>query len=193
VAAVTKATVEVTIGAYHYEARLDGNRVELFRDGASAGEATWGGQRIEDFPKSLSKDAEDALNRGIIQQLQKSWRAEPENRGKDERENANGPFYDVATGAENTPDAGNRGQMGNETDKPNRQGEKEVGAGGPGGDPNTGELGGQAIKPSRRAEGDGFKPTGEDQSGTDDGAGEEDVSSEAPTRRAPPRGRPAAR
>jgi hypothetical protein len=158
VATVTKTTVEVTIGEYAYRAELDGNRIELYRDDVSAGHATWAGGKIEDFPAVLSEDARDALTRGIRHNLEKAWRAEPEHRGGDERENANGPVFDVATGAENTPDAANRGQMGNEPRKPSRQGEKEVGAGGPGGDPNTGELGGQAIKPHRRAVGDGFTP-----------------------------------
>ena len=55
-----------------------------------------------------------------------------------------------------TTDAANHGQLGNETAKPARQGEAEVGEGGPGVDPNTGELGGQALEPQRRAVGDGF-------------------------------------
>ncbi len=59
--------------------------------------------------------------------------------------------------AKKTADAGNKGQMGDEPNRPARQGEAEVGEGGPGFDPNTGELGGQAIKPHRRAVGDGFR------------------------------------
>lgn len=157
-ATVTKTTVEVTIGQYHYRAEVDGNRIELFRDGVPAGEATWSGGKIADFPAALAADAEDALTRGIRSNLEKAWRSRPESEGGDDRVSALGPRYDVATGARNTPDAANRGQMGNETGKPSRQGEKEVGAGGPGRDPNTGEMGGQAIKPHRRAVGDGFTP-----------------------------------
>jgi len=156
VATVTKTTVEVAVGEYTYRAELDGNAVELYRDGAHAGKATWGGMRLEGFPKVLSTDAEDRLNAAIQQNLQKGWRAAPNAEG-DDRENANGPLYDAAPD-EVTPDAANRGQMGNEGNKPSRQGEKEVGTGGPGEDPNTGEVGGQAVKPHRRAVGDGFRP-----------------------------------
>ena len=156
-ATLTKTTVEVAVGQYTYRAELDGNAVALYRDGKFAGDATWGGMRIEGFPAALSKDAEDALNAAIRQNLQKAWRAAPNAEG-DDRENANGPLYASQPGKRPSPDAGNTGQMGNETDKPSRQGEKEVGTGGPGGDPNTGETGGQAIKPHRRAVGDGFRP-----------------------------------
>ena len=155
-ATVTKTTVEVKVGQYSYRAELDGNAIELYRDGAHAGRATWGGQRIEGFPSTLSRDAEDLLNHAITDNLVKAWRAAPPAEG-DDRENAVGPYYDVAPGAL-TPDAANRGQMGNEAVGPSRQGEKEVGVGGPGGDPNTGEVGGQAIAPHRRAVGDGFRP-----------------------------------
>jgi hypothetical protein len=156
VATVTKTTVEVAVGQYTYRAELDGNAVDLYRDGAYAGKATWGGKHLEDFPKVLSTDAEDRLNAAILQNLQKAWRAAPNAEG-DDRDNANGPLYETAPDAP-SPDAGNTGQMGNETKKPSRQGEKEVGTGGPGGDPNTGEVGGQAVKPHRRAIGDGFRP-----------------------------------
>ena len=155
-ATVTKTTVEVAVGEYTYRAELDGNAIELYRDGAFAGKATWGGKRIEDFPKTLSTDAEDKLNAAILQNLQKAWRAAPPAEG-DDRDNANGPLY-ASPSERVAPDAGNGGQMGSETKKPSRQGEKEVGTGGPGGDPNTGEIGGQAIKPHRRAVGDGFRP-----------------------------------
>ena len=40
-----------------------------------------------------------------------------------------------------------------EVGRPARQGEAEVGAGGPGRDPSTGELGGQALAPGRRSVG----------------------------------------
>ena len=163
-ATVTKTTVEVAVGEYTYRAELDGNAVELYRDGAYAGKATWGGKRLEGFPQVLSTDAEDRLNNAILQNLQKAWRSSPNAEG-DDRDNANGPLYETARREEaaaapgdETPDAANRGQMGNEKNKPSRQGEKEVGTGGPGGDPNTGEVGGQAVKPHRRAVGDGFRP-----------------------------------
>ena len=64
-ATVTKTTVEVKVGQYSYRAELDGNAIELYRDGAHAGRATWGGQRIEGFPSTLSRDAEDLLNHAI--------------------------------------------------------------------------------------------------------------------------------
>lgn len=153
-ATVTKTTVEVTIGEYKYSATLDGNRAELFRDGVFAGNATWGGQSLEDFPDVLSSDAQDALNAAIRGNLHKAWRAASTDSNEDDQVNALGPQYQESAGAL-TPDAANRGQMGNEPDKPARQGEKEVGAGGPGEDPNTGEIGGQAIKPHRRAARDG--------------------------------------
>jgi len=158
-ATVTRTTVEVTIGDYHYRADLDGNRLELFRDGASAGSATWNGGKIEGFPDVLSEDARDALTAGIAHNLGKAWRAEAETFGHEV-----GPAGDPAipSGAPKTSDAANHGQMGNETGRPARQGEAEVGAGGPGQDPNSGELGGQALTPHRRAVGDGFKKgTGE--------------------------------
>jgi hypothetical protein len=154
-ATVTRTTVIVKVGQYEYRADLDGNHVDLFRDGKAIGEATWGGRRIESFPKALPTDAEDGLNAAIRGQLSKAWRAAPPAEG-DNRENAIGPLYDEVKGTL-TPDASNRGQMGNEQGKPSRQGEKEVGTGGPGRDPNTGEVGGQAIKPHRRAAGDGFR------------------------------------
>lgn len=153
-ATVTKTTVEVTVGQYHYRADLDGNAVELFRDGASAGHATWTGEKIEGFPKVLSEDAHDALNAAIVNNLQKAWRARPETFGEEV-----GPEGDpvLGNGAPKTQDAANQGQMGNEVGKPSRQGEAEVGKGGPGHDPNSDELGGQAVKPHRRAVGDGFR------------------------------------
>jgi hypothetical protein len=153
-ATVTKTTVEVDVGQYHYRADLDGNAVELYRDGAYAGPATWSGQTIESFPDTLSEDAHDALDAAIAQNLRKAWRARPETFGEEV-----GPEGDPVhgEGAPKAQDAANRGQMGNEVGKPGRQGEAEVGTGGPGFDPNSGELGGQAIKPHRRAVGDGFR------------------------------------
>ena len=55
------------------------------------------------------------------------------------------------SGAPKTQDAANHGQMGNEVGRPSRQGEAEVGIGGPGRDPDTGELGGQARGRRRRS------------------------------------------
>lgn len=150
-ATITKTTVEAKLGEYTYEARLDGNRVELLRDGALVGEGIWGGQTIDDFPRDVSEDARDALSAGIRANLQKAWRAPPE--ANDELPQDTGVRVDDGI----NQDAGNAGQMGAETGKPSRQGEKEVGTGGPGHDPNTGELGGQAMKPGRRAVGDGFR------------------------------------
>jgi hypothetical protein len=154
-ATITKTTVEVRLGEYTYAARLDGNRVEVFRDGALAGQGIWGGQSIDDFPKNVSEDARDALSAAIRANLSKAWRAAPPAEG-DDRYNALGPTRGTADGRL-TGDAANQGQMGNEAGKPSRQGEKEVGTGGPGRDPNTGEIGGQAVKPARRAVGDGFR------------------------------------
>lgn len=156
-ATVTKTTVEATIGEYHYRAELDGNQIELFRDGAPVGAATWNGGKIEGFPRNLSEDARDELTLGIEHSLAQAWRARVENDGP-----APPPRTPVpAADGPKTTDAGNHGQLGNETAKPARQGEAEVGTGGPGGDPNTGELGGQALVPARRAVGDGFaKGTG---------------------------------
>jgi hypothetical protein len=159
-ATMTKTTVEVKIGEYTYMARLDGNRVDVYRDGVLAGHSTWGGQTIDDFPENVSLDARDELSAGIRANLGKSWRAAPPAEG-DDRYNALGPTAGPADGSL-TDDAANQGQMGNEPDKPARQGEKEVGDGGPGFDPNTGEVGGQALKPARRAVGDGFRPPPDD-------------------------------
>jgi hypothetical protein len=160
VATVTKTTVEVKVGQYAYRAELVGNAVDLFRDGAFAGKATWGGQRLQGFPSTLSTDAEDKLNAALLANLHKAWRAAPPAEG-DDRDNANGPRPQGPSARSPAPgetqDAANHGQMGNETGKPSRQGEKEVGSGGPGEDPNTGDVGGQAIKPHRRAVGDGFR------------------------------------
>jgi hypothetical protein len=146
-ATVTKTTVEVRVGQYQYRAEVDGNAVELFRDGVSAGAATWNGGRIEGFPDVLSEDARDALTAGIEDNLVKAWRARPETFGQEV-----GPRGDpvLPSGAPKTADAANHGQMGNEVGRPSRQGEAEVGTGGPGCDPGTGELGGQALTPGRR-------------------------------------------
>lgn len=152
-ATVTKTTVEATVGQYRYRAELDGNQLELFRDGASAGMATWNGGRIEGFPDVLSEDARDELTAGIIKNLGKAWRGRPETFGE-EVGLAGDPA--LPSGAPKTDDAANHGQMGNEIGRPARQGEAEVGTGGPGRDPNSGELGGQALTPHRRAVGDGF-------------------------------------
>ena len=46
-ATVTRTTVEVVVRQYRYRAELDGNAIELYRDGVSAGSATWNGGRIE--------------------------------------------------------------------------------------------------------------------------------------------------
>jgi hypothetical protein len=152
-AEVTRTTVEVTIGEYRYRAEVDGNRVELYRDDAFAGTARWSGLRIDGFPKTLSEDARDALDHAIAHNLGKSRRARVETYGEEV-----GPDGDpVFERAPKTQDAANKGQMGNEPGRPSRQGEAEVGEGGPGFDPNTGELGGQAMAPHRRAVGDGFR------------------------------------
>jgi hypothetical protein len=146
-ATVTRTTVEATVGQYRYRAELDGNRLELFRDGAPAGSATWNGGRIERFPDVLSEDARDALTAAISHNLGKAWRARPETFGQEL-----GPAGDAAlpSGAPKTADAANHGQMGNEIGRPSRQGEAEVGTGGPCHDPGSGELGGQALTPGRR-------------------------------------------
>jgi len=152
-ATVTKTTVEVGIGQYQYRAELDGNRIELFRDGVSAGPATWNGGKIEDFPDVLSEDARDELTAAIMKNLGKAWRAGP----KPAEEAAPPAPSEQTSGAPKAQDAANHGQLGTESDKPGRQGEAEVGEGGPGLDPNSGEVGGQAMQPHRRAVGDGFK------------------------------------
>lgn len=152
-ATVTKTTVEVTIGQYQYRAELDGNRIELFRDGVSAGPAVWNGGKIEDFPDVLCEDARDALTEAIKANLGKAWRSGPGNSTEDLVPTTS-PAEQVAPKPQ---DAANQGQMGNQTDGPARQGEAEVGTGGPGFDPNSGEVGGQAMAPHRRAVGDGFK------------------------------------
>lgn len=145
-ATITKSTVEVTIGQYTYAATLDGNRVELFRDGASAGHATWTGHTMEDFPHVLSPDAKDALSDALRRNLSKAWRADT---SVDDLTKTTDPSEDVAVG-DKAQDAGNQGQLGHGSDKPTRQGEAEVGVGGPGFDPRTGEVGGQSISPQRR-------------------------------------------
>jgi hypothetical protein len=145
-ATITKSTVEVTIGQYTYAAALDGNRVELFRDGVSAGHATWTGQTMEDFPHVLSPDAKDKLSDALQRNLSKAWRADT---SVDEITKTTDASESVAVG-DKPQDAGNQGQLGNEQGKPARQGEAEVGVGGPGLDPRTGEVGGQSISPQRR-------------------------------------------
>ena len=141
-ATVTRTTVEVVVGQYRYRAELDGNAIKLYRDGVSAGSATWNGGRIEGFPDVLSEDARDDLTSAIEKNLVKAWRARPETFGQ---EMGIGPDPVFPSGAPKTQDAGNHGQMGNEVGRPSRQGEAEVGIGGPGYDPDTGELGGQAM------------------------------------------------
>jgi len=69
--------VEVAIGQYRYRADLDGNAIEIFRDGVSAGSATWNGGTIERFPEVLSADARDALTAAIANDLAKAWGASP--------------------------------------------------------------------------------------------------------------------
>jgi hypothetical protein len=145
-ATITKSTVEVTVGQYSYAAVLDGNRVELFRDGAPAGHGTWTGQTIEDFPQALSLDARDKLSDALHRNLAKAWRADT---SVDEITKTTDASDSVAVG-DKPQDAGNQGQLGNESGKPARQGEAEVGVGGPGLDPRTGEVGGQSISAERR-------------------------------------------
>ena len=102
----------------------------------------------------LSEDARDALTAAIDHNLGKAWRARSETFG--EEVGAKGDPA-IPSGAPKTGDAANHGQLGNEAARPARQGEAEVGTGGPGLDPNTGELGGQALAPQRRAAADGFQ------------------------------------
>jgi hypothetical protein len=144
---VTGTTVEVMIGEYTYRAEVDGNRVELFRDGVSAGAATWSGHTIENFPRLLAQDAHDELDVAIRENLGKAWRAEPT---VTEMKTAPVHAPPGAAGADEgrTPDAGNAGQLGADG-RIARQGEKEVGAGGPGHDDSTGEVGGQTTAPGR--------------------------------------------
>jgi hypothetical protein len=151
-ATITKTTVEVNVGSYVYRADVEGGRVELYRDGDYAGTAAWTGT-LESFPKTLSADAKDKLEAAIDHNLRKAYFARTETFGKE----VGGDGDAVLPRAAKTSDAGNKGQMGDEPNRPARQGEAEVGVGGPGCDPNTGELGGQAIKPHRRAVGDGFR------------------------------------
>ena len=80
-ATVTRTTVEVTIGEYRSRAELDGNQIELWRDGVHAGAAIWNGGKIEGFPATLSEDARDELTLGIEHQLAQAWRARVENDG----------------------------------------------------------------------------------------------------------------
>ncbi len=167
-AEVTSTTVQIQIGQYVFRAEVVGNAVELYRDGVHLGSSTWDGGSIADWPKAMTREAHDPLVQAIADNLRKGWRAKPEDEGGVGRKEK-GPRFDdplapqMKPGApgstENTSDAANHGQMGNDPTKPSRQGEKEVGVGGPGGDPNTGDLGGQAIKQGRRAIADGFTPT----------------------------------
>ena len=150
-ATVTKTTIQATIGEYHYRAELDGNHIELWRDGVRAGDAIWNGGKIEGFPANLSEDARDELTLGIEKNLAQAWRARVENDGPAPLPRASVPVKD----GPKTADAANHGQLGNESAKPARQGEAEVGEGGPGKDPDTGELGGQALTPQRGAKGGG--------------------------------------
>lgn len=151
-ATITKTTVEVRVGSYVYRADVEGGRVELYRDGDYAGTAAWTGT-LESFPKALSLDAKDKLETAINHNLRKAYFARTETFGTE----VGVKGQSVMPEAKKTADAANHGQMGDEPNRPSRQGEAEVGEGGPGFDPNTGELGGQAIKPHRRAVGDGFR------------------------------------
>jgi hypothetical protein len=155
-ATVTRTTVEIGVGQYRYRAELDGNAIELFRDGAPAGSATWNGGKIEGFPEALSEDAREKLTAAIEGNLLKAWRARPDASGEEEADPKGDPVF--PSGAPKTADAANHGQMGNEVGRPSRQGEAEVGSGGPGCDPCTGELGGQALGPGRRVSGDTSVP-----------------------------------
>jgi hypothetical protein len=154
-ATVTKTTVEVTIGQYKYRAELDGNQMELFRDGVSAGAAVWNGGKIEGFPRTLSEDARDELTLAIEKNLAQAWRAHVETGGPNIPPDAPKAAPVPVKDGPKTTDAANHGQLGNETSKPARQGEAEVGAGGPGFDPRTGALGGQALKPDHHPAVDG--------------------------------------
>ena len=71
-ATTNPAAVEVAIGQYRYRAEIDGNRLELFRDGVSAGSASWNGGKIEGFPDVLSEDARDDLTAAIKESLARS-------------------------------------------------------------------------------------------------------------------------
>ncbi len=64
--------LEVTLGQYHSCAEIGGNRLELFRDGASAGSASWHDGRIEQLPEQLSEDARDELTSALEQGLARS-------------------------------------------------------------------------------------------------------------------------
>lgn len=159
-------SVEVNIGDYKYRAEWKGervgNEVRVFRDGVLAGTAIWNGGLLDEFPPVLTGEANEKLSAAIRERhLKAAWSA-PTEGAADERPEGSGPHLYEWAGHPNTPDAANRGQMGNEIDKPSRQGEKEVGVGGSGGDPNTLDLGGQAIKPHRRAAVDGKRPTPEE-------------------------------
>ena len=145
-ATITKTTVELEIGQYHYRAEMDGNDVRLYRDALWVADVTWNGARIEPWPDVLSTDARDGLQAAILHNLGKAWRAKTETFGQEMGVQGSPVF----PSAPKTSDAANHGQMGNEKGRPARQGEAEVGVGGPGFDPKTGELGGQAIKPGRR-------------------------------------------
>jgi len=160
-ATVTKTTVEATIGQYKYRAELDGNQMELFRDGVSAGTAIWNGGKIEGFPPTLSEDARDELTFAIEKNLAQAWRAHVETGGPNIPPNAPKAAPVPVEDGPKTTDAANHGQLGNETAKPARQGEAEVGEGGPGIDPRTGELGGQALKPEHHAPVDGDESSAE--------------------------------
>lgn len=145
-ATITKTTVDATVGEYSYRAELDGNAVELFRDGAYAGHATWTGQTIEDWPSVLSEDAKDKLSAGIAHNLAKAWRASTTVK-EIEKTTSGEPG---GSRGRKPQDAANQGQMGDKSE-PARQGEAEVGRGGPGYDPRSGEVGGQSNGGERRA------------------------------------------
>lgn len=113
-----------------------------------ASRATWSGQTIEGFPKTLARQAHEDLDAAIRHNLAKAWRAEPEAAGT-AAVHVGAPRGAVGADEGKTPDAANAGQLGSDG-RIARQGEKEVGIGGPGHDPKTGEVGGQALKPGRR-------------------------------------------
>jgi hypothetical protein len=145
-ATITKTTVDVMVGQYSYRAVLDGNAVELFRDGAHAGHSTWTGQTMEPWPDVLSVDARDKLSAAIQTQLAKAWRASTTT----DEVTKTTEGEPGGAGGRKPQDAGNQGQL-DASGGPSRQGEAEVGEGGPGYDPRTGEVGGQSISAERRA------------------------------------------
>jgi hypothetical protein len=79
-----KITVDVKLDGHAYRAEVDGGRVEILRDGAHAGTASWTGE-LEGFPVELGRDAKVALERCIAHEIASKVGAPPPSDDADAR------------------------------------------------------------------------------------------------------------